>query len=75
MGPVVGFAGALMADLALRSLSGDASATGSLFTYDGKTDTLREVGVERRRDCALCGESPSISRVEESRYTAAHCAA
>lgn len=75
MGPVVGFAGALMADLALRSLSGDDSATGSLFTYDGKSDSLRSVSVERRPTCALCGENPSISRVEEFRYTAAHCAA
>jgi molybdopterin/thiamine biosynthesis adenylyltransferase len=75
MGPVVGFAGALMADLALRQLSGDASATGTLFTYDGKSDRLREVKVPARPGCALCGKNPSISRVEESRYTTAHSAA
>lgn len=75
MGPVVGFAGALMADLALRALSGDASATSSLFTYDGKTDSLRSVNVRGRASCALCGEKPSIFQVEESRYTPRHCAA
>lgn len=75
MGPVVGFAGALMADLALRSLSGDESAEDALFTYDGKTDSLRSVNVQRRASCALCGENRSIFQVEESRYTPRHCAA
>jgi adenylyltransferase/sulfurtransferase len=75
MGPVVGFAGALMADLALRHLCGDASARGLVFTYNGIRDCLREVAVPARANCALCGENPSISGVEESRYTARHCAA
>jgi molybdopterin/thiamine biosynthesis adenylyltransferase len=75
MGPVVGFAGALMADLALRCLSGDESARGVLFTYDGKSDHLREVSIPARPNCALCGENPSIFGVEESRYTATHSAA
>ncbi len=75
MGPVVGFCGALMADLALRVLSGDASAFGSLYTYDGQADRLRQVEAPRRPDCALCGPSPSILDITESRYTPPSCAA
>ena len=75
MGPVVGFCGALMAELALRVLAEDADAFGALYTYDGRTDRLRRVPAARRRDCALCGSSPSISSIDEARYTAPSCAA
>lgn len=75
MGPVVGIAGAVMADLALRWFTGDARAPGVVHTFDGKTDVLRTVNVPSRPACPLCGEDPSIFGVDESRYTAAHCAA
>lgn len=75
LGPVVGFCGALMADLALRVLSGDASVFGSLYTYDGQTDRLRLVPAARRDDCPLCGSKPSITDLTESRYTQPSCAA
>jgi adenylyltransferase/sulfurtransferase len=75
MGPVVGFCGALMADLALRVLGGDASAFSQLYTYDGQRDQLRQVSVSPRATCALCGTSPSITQITESRYTTPSCAA
>ncbi len=75
MGPVVGFCGALMADLALRVLSGDATAFGSLYTYDGLRDQLRLVPTPPRDNCPLCGSLPSITDITESRYTAPSCAA
>lgn len=75
MGPVVGFCGALMADLALRVLAGDAGAFGRLYTYDGQGDRLRQVTVSARASCPLCGPSPSILDILESRYTAPSCAA
>jgi molybdopterin/thiamine biosynthesis adenylyltransferase len=75
LGPVVGFCGALMADLALRVLSGDATAFGSLYTFDARHDRLRQVEAPRRQDCALCGATPSITDINESRYTAPSCAA
>jgi molybdopterin/thiamine biosynthesis adenylyltransferase len=67
MGPVVGLAGAIMAELALRVLNGGAVA-GQLWTLDGKTDQLRQVVVQAREDCALCGPRRSIVNVEEARY-------
>ncbi|MDF3065920.1 MAG: Sulfur carrier protein adenylyltransferase ThiF [Polyangiaceae bacterium] len=75
MGPVVGLCGALMADLTLRVLQGDATAFGSLYTYDGQTDRLRQVPATRRSDCPLCGSAPSIRDLAESRYTNPSCAA
>jgi molybdopterin/thiamine biosynthesis adenylyltransferase len=75
MGPVVGFCGALMADLALRVLSGDVTAFGSLYTYDGQGDRLRHVPVRARPSCPLCGPTPSIIDIDEARYTNPSCAA
>ena len=67
MGPVVGLVGALMAELALRALSG-RGARPELWTLDGKTDTLREVPVAARASCPLCGTAPSILDIDEARY-------
>jgi adenylyltransferase/sulfurtransferase len=74
MGPVVGLAGALMADLALRILSGE-NAFGRIYTYDGKRDRLRSVEVSARLDCALCGSRPDIVQIDEARYVGPLCAA
>jgi molybdopterin/thiamine biosynthesis adenylyltransferase len=75
LGPVVGFCGALMADLALRVLSGDATAFGSLYTFDGRRDRLRQVPVAARANCSLCGTTPGITEISEARYTTPSCAA
>jgi adenylyltransferase/sulfurtransferase len=73
MGPVVGFGGALMAELALEALTG-APRVGGLLDYDGLTDRLREVPIAAREDCPLCGATQSIFDVEEQRYTRQSCA-
>jgi MoaD family protein len=54
MGPVVGIAGALMADLALRVLL-DNDAFGRIYTFDGKRDQLRSVEIVPRAACPTCG--------------------
>jgi len=69
MGPVVGLAGALMADLALDVLIG-APRYGTLYSYDGLRDLLREVPVTRRPSCPLCGTAATISAIDELCYTA-----
>lgn len=74
MGPVVGIVGAMLADLALRTLSGRAPHE-RLWTLDGKADNLRGVPVHARSDCSLCGTSPSIREIDEARYLSdAHAA-
>jgi adenylyltransferase/sulfurtransferase len=74
MGPVAGFAGALMADLALRVVAAEP-CYGLVHTYDGLTDRLRSVEVAPRNECPLCGEARSILDIDETRYTGAVCAA
>lgn len=75
VGPVVGLAGALMADLALRVAVGDPDVFGAICTYDGRSDQLRRVAIAGRAACALCGSDPSIMEIEEARYLAPSCAA
>jgi molybdopterin/thiamine biosynthesis adenylyltransferase len=67
MGPVVGIVAALQADLALAMLDGGV-ASGTLVTFDGKTDELRRRALAPRASCALCGSSPSILGVDAARY-------
>ena len=74
MAPVVGFCGALMADLALRVLDGDDSAFGALYTYDGQLDRLRRVEASPRPACPLCGTSEIVD-IDENRYLQPSCAA
>jgi adenylyltransferase/sulfurtransferase len=75
LGPVVGFAGALMADRALSVLLGDVSLFGNLVSYDAKTDRAREVSLSARPQCALCSPERSIDTITYDRYTAPSCAA
>jgi molybdopterin/thiamine biosynthesis adenylyltransferase len=72
MGPVVGLAGALMADLALSALLGEPRY-GALWSYDGLTDRLRDVPVAARPSCPLCGPTATISAIDELCYTAREC--
>lgn len=74
MGPVVGVVGAMLAELALKTLGGRSPHHG-LWAFDGKTDVLREVPVHARKDCALCGTPAGIREIDESRYLSdAHAA-
>ncbi len=72
-GPVCGVAGAVAADRVLRILEGDATAYGSIVSYDGWRDRLREVAVAPRSACALCGDVASIGDIDASRYLAPVC--
>jgi molybdopterin/thiamine biosynthesis adenylyltransferase len=74
-GPVCGVSGAIAADLALRILDGDASATAAIHTYDGVRDRLRRVQVGPRARCPLCGSSRTITTIDTARYDAAACSA
>jgi molybdopterin/thiamine biosynthesis adenylyltransferase len=73
VGPVCGVAGALAADRALRILAGDASAYGTIVTYDGLRDALRGVPVRARRGCPLCGDARTVTDLDPGRYQARAC--
>jgi molybdopterin/thiamine biosynthesis adenylyltransferase len=74
-GPVCGVAGALAADRALRLTRGDATAVGTIVTYDGRRDALRAVPVRPRAGCPLCGEPRALSDIDPRRYQPRACEA
>jgi adenylyltransferase/sulfurtransferase len=74
VGPVLGVAGALMADAALRILAGDPAVFGRIHTVDGLKARVRSVTVPARANCPLCG-THSIQSLSEDRYLAPTCAA
>ena len=73
IGPVVGMAGALMAELALDLLLGREDRTGLMHTFDGLNDRLRAVRIHARRSCPLCGERPTLREIREEHYVAPLC--
>jgi adenylyltransferase/sulfurtransferase len=73
LGPVVGALGALQAAIAIRLLSGDRSAAGALFRYDGLAGTVRQHPVQRQSHCPLC--NGRITDTHVSRYAPPECAA
>ena len=75
LGPLVGVAGALMADFALRALLSHDVPHARLMTYSALSDRLREVEVPVNPRCALCGDAATIFEIDETRYTAPSCAA
>jgi molybdopterin/thiamine biosynthesis adenylyltransferase len=64
LGPVAGFAGALMGAEALRLLSGERGAyEGRLLTYEARSARSRIVLVRKRPDCAACAGSQPLEAV------------
>ncbi len=72
LGPVVGIAGALMADQALRCLAGEGVG-GVIHTLDGRSGRLRAVGVRPRNGCDLCGQAARIVDTSWQQYDAPSC--
>lgn len=73
LGPVVGVIGAMQAAIALRLLSGDRSAAGVLWSYEGLSGAIRARSVARQPHCALC--NGAITDTDVSRYAPPECAA
>lgn len=75
IGPVVGYLGALMADLALDALRGDFSRAGAIHSFDGRRMTVRPARLGKRDDCPLCGRMPKILELSEELYFEPSCSA
>ena len=71
LGVLPGVLGALQAAEAIKLLTGVGEpAVGRLLLHDALTGSWDEVPVRARTDCALCGETPTITAVVESGVTA-----
>lgn len=64
MGALVGTLGSLQATEVIKELLGIGDTlAGHLLIYDALSTSFRKVRVKRDRDCPLCGESPTITKV------------
>ena len=64
LGSVAGAVGAVQATEAVKViLDIGETLAGRLLTYDGLTADWRAIRIERDPDCALCGESPTITEL------------
>ena len=75
LGPLVGFAGAIMADRALSILLGQDARVRPVAQLRRQGRPLREVPLSARPGCPLCGRERRIDSITEQRYTLASSAA
>jgi len=62
LGVLPGVLGTLQATEAIKLITGTGTPlTGRLITYDALELRFQEFRVERRRDCAVCGDAPTIT--------------
>ncbi len=74
MGTLAGTIGVLQAAEALKFLLGAGGLlTDRLLTHDAFADRWRTIHLSRARDCPLCGDEPSIRRLETVRGEPERC--
>jgi molybdopterin/thiamine biosynthesis adenylyltransferase len=75
LGPVPGVLGALQAEEAVRFLAGrGAGFAGKMLQYDSRAFTVRVIQFRRNPTCQVCGDTPSITRLDAAAYGVAGCA-
>jgi molybdopterin/thiamine biosynthesis adenylyltransferase/rhodanese-related sulfurtransferase len=76
LGVLPGVLGALQATEAIKLITGVGEPLiGRLLTYDALDLRFQEFSVSRRRDCAVCGDAPSITEPRDQDSTPAPSAA
>jgi adenylyltransferase/sulfurtransferase len=69
LGALAGSVGALQATEVLKELLGiGQSLAGALLVYDALGTTFRKMTLKRDPACPLCGDHPTITAIEPSRY-------
>jgi sulfur-carrier protein adenylyltransferase/sulfurtransferase len=68
LGVLPGVLGTLQATEAIKLITGAGEPlTGRLLTYDALEMRFSEFRITRRRDCAVCGDAPSITEPRDER--------
>lgn len=66
LGSIAGVVGCIQATEVLKEILGlGTGLTGQLFLYDALDLTTRKIRTKRNAECALCGDSPSITDISE----------
>lgn len=69
LGAMAGWTGSLMAAEALKFLTGvGESIMGKLVQLELLSSSFRSIVLNRRLDCAVCGQDPSIQKLDAERY-------
>jgi molybdopterin/thiamine biosynthesis adenylyltransferase/rhodanese-related sulfurtransferase len=72
LGVLPGVLGTLQATEAIKLITGSGEPlTGRLLTYDALEMRFSEFRIERRADCAVCGDAPSITEPRDAPRPAA----
>jgi molybdopterin/thiamine biosynthesis adenylyltransferase len=75
LGPVPGVLGALQAAEAVRFLNGESPGfAGKMLQYDSEALTVRVISFRRNPSCRICGDGPSITRLDPAAYAGEACA-
>jgi adenylyltransferase/sulfurtransferase len=75
LGVLPGVLGTLQATEAIKLITGVGEPlTGRLLTYDALEMRFQEFRVSRRRDCAVCGDAPSITEPRDEEPAGANAA-
>ncbi len=75
LGVLPGVLGTLQATEAIKLITGVGTPlTGRLLTYDALELRFNEFRVERRRDCAVCGDAPTITEPRDREAPSASAA-
>jgi molybdopterin/thiamine biosynthesis adenylyltransferase len=68
-GVLPGIIGTIQASETLKWILGIGNLlAGRLLCFNALDMTFYEAAVDRRKDCAICGEQPEITRIEQENY-------
>ena len=66
LGPIAGMLGTVQAAEAIKCIAGIGEPlTDALLTFDALTMQWNTLRFQRNDGCALCGEKPTITRLQE----------
>ena len=69
LGPLAGIIGTVQATEAIKCITGIGEPlTDKLLTLDALTMTWNRFDILRNPDCALCGNTPTITSIREYAY-------
>lgn len=67
LGAIAGMLGTIQAAETLKYITGTGDLlTDTLLTFDAKSMNFRKVPLKKRKDCPICGEHPSITKLEDA---------
>ncbi len=68
LGVIPGILGTIQAAEAIKSVTNTGKLlTDTLLTFDAKNMDFQKIKLKRQKNCPLCGENPSITKLSDSK--------